>query len=170
MGRLQRSKHRAVVAEQRLPGQGPNHEGDEEGQQDNEQVGGLARPGVERDPVGSRIGDQERQYGGGAAELDGVQILRGVEVYPERVVVEAPGEVEPRDKVTRLQRGDGEGDDRKYEEKQQPATTRQDEQVRRQGAAPPEREQLPGGGSCPERPLRYLPSSLPPGITPGSRR
>ncbi len=59
--RLQHVRHRAFVGEDRLPGDGPDQVGGEERRDDREQQRVSPSPGLERDHVGERVGDHQRE-------------------------------------------------------------------------------------------------------------
>ena len=126
---LERAEQDAVGREDPFPGQGPDHERDEEREQKQEQVGRLAPAAVERDPVGERIGDDQGGRGGDGREPRGEQELRVVERDGLAEVGEVPRQAEPLIDVACLKRYGRHEQDGNEEEHRQPQAARQDQSV-----------------------------------------
>ena len=95
--------HRAVVGEDRLPGDGPDQVGGEERRDHREQHHVPPSPRLEGDRVGERVGDQQREQRRRPGVLEGADELRVVERQRVAVVRPVPAEFEAADDA-RLER------------------------------------------------------------------
>ena len=178
---LQRGDHPALVGQDLLPGDGPQQEADEERRDHQHQQQVAPPPGLERDRVGQRVGDGERQHGGDervqerAAERRGVLAERlGVVGERERLRVDADlGALRPGLRGRREQR-----DERHEEEDRQPGHAGQQQEVRRAAEPAGPGGRRSGRRRCPRPPTAAAhrarcpaPRSCQPtgtGVTPSS--
>ena len=132
--RLHDADDESVVREDVLPGQRPDQVRDEERGDDEEQEQVLPAPAAERDPVGQRVRDEEREDRGDPRVLERADELLLVGAEGLRVVLPGPGERVPDAHRPLLQRRVPEVVERDDEEEEQEGDPRSQQQVRGQPA------------------------------------
>ncbi len=126
--RLQHAHHRAVVGEDRLPGEGPDQVGGEERGHHREQHRVAPAPRLEGDRVGQRVAERQRERGReprvdeGAHELGVVERERIGVVGPVPVEVEAAEGTRVQRQLPHVVQGD-------YEEEDQPDRPRHKQEI-----------------------------------------
>ena len=126
---------RALVGEDRLPGERPDQVGGEEGGDDGEQDQALPAPGAEGDRVCERVGDRESQHRGDGAVCERAHELLAVGRERIAEVPERPVEDEAVLERAALERDDAHEEHRHDEEEAEPQRPRRQQGEGRTTAA-----------------------------------